>query len=68
MANSDPEEEAEQPNLDELITFSQASEISGFTDRHIRKLATNHEIWAMKLGRCKNRSKAHSKTGVSRTP
>jgi hypothetical protein len=39
------------PRLDELITFGEASILSGFTDRHLRKLAVNHNIWAVKLGR-----------------
>ena len=41
----------DQPNLCELITLSEAAEISGFTTRHIRHLAVNGEIWAKKLGR-----------------
>ncbi len=40
-----------QPNLQELITFSEAASLSGFTDRHLRKLASQNEIWAVKLGR-----------------
>lgn len=39
------------PEIKDLISFSQASQIAGFSDRHLRKLATNHEIWAIKIGR-----------------
>ena len=40
-----------QPNLDELISLTEAAELSGFTTRHLRLLSTNGEIWAKKLGR-----------------
>ena len=39
-----------QPNLDDLITLKEAAQISGFTTRHLRKLAINGDIWATKLG------------------
>ena len=41
----------DQPNIGELITLSEAAELSGFTTRHLRHLAVNGEIWAKKLGR-----------------
>ena len=41
----------DQPDLDELITFSEAARLSGFTDRHLRKLASGNQLWAVKLGR-----------------
>jgi hypothetical protein len=41
----------EQPGLDDLITLSEAAEISGFTTRHLRLLAENGQLWAKKLGR-----------------
>jgi hypothetical protein len=44
-------ESADQPGIDDLISLEEAARISGFTDRHIRKLAVNKEIWAVKLGR-----------------
>ena len=48
----DPDENNEsQPSLEELISLSEAAEISGFTTRHLRHLAINDEIWAKKLGR-----------------
>jgi len=40
-----------QPGIDDLITLQEAAQISGFTTRHLRKLAINGDIWAKKLGR-----------------
>jgi len=51
MPDKNKEQDPVQPNLDELITLTEAAEISGFTTRHLRLLATNGEIWAKKLGR-----------------
>lgn len=44
-------QKADQPNLSELITFTEATRISGFSDRHLRTLASKHLLWAVKLGR-----------------
>ena len=44
-------ENISQPGLDELISLSEAAELSGFTTRHLRYLAVNSELWAKKLGR-----------------
>lgn len=41
----------DQPKLDDLISFSEAAELSGFTTRHLRHLAAEGELWARKLGR-----------------
>lgn len=41
----------DQPNINDLITFAEAARLSGFTDRHIRKLAYQNELWAVRLGR-----------------
>ena len=41
----------DQPGIGDLITIEQAAELSGFTSRHIRKLAKKGGIWAVKLGR-----------------
>ena len=46
-----PSESSSQPGLDELISLSEAAELSGFTTRHLRYLAVNGELWAKKLGR-----------------
>jgi len=51
MPDNPTEKKSNQPNLDELISLSEAAELSGFTTRHLRLLATNGEIWAKKLGR-----------------
>jgi len=51
MSDNLTEKNSDQPNLDELISLSEAAELSGFTTRHLRLLATNGEIWAKKLGR-----------------
>jgi len=51
MSDREPERIEEQPNLKDLITFSEAARLSGFTDRHLRKLASENQIWAVKLGR-----------------
>jgi excisionase family DNA binding protein len=39
------------PGLEDLISFSEAAELSGFTTRHLRYLASSGELWAKKLGR-----------------
>ena len=40
-----------QPGLDELITLSEAAEISGLSPSHLRLLVNKKEIWGRKLGR-----------------
>ena len=42
---------SDQPDLIDLITLQQAADLSGFSTRHLRHLATLGEIWAKKLGR-----------------
>jgi hypothetical protein len=44
-------DQKKNPELDELITFTQAAKLSGFTDRHLRHLAKTGDMWAKKLGR-----------------
>jgi excisionase family DNA binding protein len=51
MSQPDPQNSEDQPSWDELISLSEAAELSGFTTRHLRHLAINGEIWAKKLGR-----------------
>lgn len=51
MPDKSNEGNSNQPNLDELISLSKAAELSGFTTRHLRLLATQGKIWAKKLGR-----------------
>jgi hypothetical protein len=45
------EENNNHLKLSDLISITEASEISGLTTRHIRYLAAKGEIWARKLGR-----------------
>jgi len=51
MPGSQSESNSGQPNIKELITFAEAARLSGFTDRHLRKLASQNQLWAVKLGR-----------------
>lgn len=51
MSDQESDRNDEQPNLKELITFTEAAHLSGFTDRHLRKLASQNELWSIKLGR-----------------
>ena len=51
MAKSGARNSEDQPSWDELISLSEAAELSGFTTRHLRHLAIHGEIWAKKLGR-----------------
>ena len=46
-----PNQDIQLPNLSHLISFSEAARISGFSDRHLRKLASQNELWSVKLGR-----------------
>jgi hypothetical protein len=46
-----PENSVNQPGLDELISLSQAAELSGLSPRHLRHLAIHGEIWSKKIGR-----------------
>jgi hypothetical protein len=39
------------PGISDLITFEDAARLSGFTTRHLRKLASQNKLWAVKLGR-----------------
>jgi excisionase family DNA binding protein len=51
MSDQEPEQNPNQPNLKDLITFVEAARLSGFTDRYLRKLASENQLWAVKLGR-----------------
>jgi excisionase family DNA binding protein len=51
MPGSQSESNSGQPNIKELITFAEAARLSGFTDRHLRKLASQNKLWSIKLGR-----------------
>jgi hypothetical protein len=51
MPKNTGDKTSNNPDLDDLITLSEAARISGFTTRHLRHLAENDELWAKKLGR-----------------
>lgn len=51
MAVQEPNQTFKQPNLSDLITFTEAARLSGFTDRHLRKIASQNKLWSIKLGR-----------------
>ena len=42
---------ADQPGLDELITLSEAAELSGLSHDHLRRLAGRGDLKAKKIGR-----------------
>ena len=41
----------EKPSLDDLISLSEAAEISGLSPDHLRRLAGEGILWAQKIGR-----------------
>jgi hypothetical protein len=45
------ESSGEQPALDDLISLSEAAELSGLSHSHLRLLARRGEFWAKWLGR-----------------
>jgi excisionase family DNA binding protein len=51
MSDQETDRTNKQPLLNELITFTEAARLSGFTDRHLRKLASQNKLWSIKLGR-----------------
>ena len=51
MSGQVSKQNSDQPNIQDLINFEEASRLSGFTDRHLRKLAGENKLWAIKLGR-----------------
>jgi len=40
----------DQPSLDELISLSEAAELSGLSASHLRLLASRGDMWGIKLG------------------
>jgi hypothetical protein len=46
-----PQDPKNQPGLDELISLSQATKLSGLSPSHLRLLVTRGEMWGVKLGR-----------------
>ena len=42
---------ADQPALDDLISLSEAAEISGLSHSHLRLLVRRGDIWGKRMGR-----------------
>jgi excisionase family DNA binding protein len=42
---------SDQPELDELISLSQAAELTGLSASHLRLLVRQGDVWGRKLGR-----------------
>jgi len=51
MVENDDKVRNDQPGLDELISLSEAVEISGLSPSQIRLLVSGGVIWGKKLGR-----------------
>jgi len=51
MASRNNETKSDQPGLDELITLSEAADVSGLSPNHLRLLVGKGVIWGKKLGR-----------------
>lgn len=47
----EPQKPKNQPELNELISLSQATELSGLSPSHLRLLVSRGEMWGVKLGR-----------------
>ena len=41
----------EKPSLDDLISLSEASTISGLSTAFLRRLVSNGQLWGVKVGR-----------------
>ena len=41
----------DQPGLDELITLSEAAQLSGLSSDHLRRLVRQGDLWGKKIGR-----------------
>jgi hypothetical protein len=51
MPDNSEKKDQKQPSLDELIPLSRAAVISGLSHDHLRRLAGQGDLWAMKIGR-----------------
>ncbi len=50
MLGSNEKDDADQPNLSQLIPLSLAAKISGLSPSHLRTLIRDGELWGNKLG------------------
>ena len=51
MTDKTDQNRNDQPGLEDLITLSEAVEISGLSPSHLRLLVSKGTIWGKKLGR-----------------
>jgi hypothetical protein len=51
MPSSRKKEEADQSQLNDLISLQDAAKLSGLSQTHLRLLVRNHEVWGKKIGR-----------------
>ncbi len=51
MENTESETTSGQSDLDDLISLREASELSGLSPDHLRRLAGRGDLWAKKIGR-----------------
>ena len=51
MTENEQESSSTQPNLDELISLSEAAELSGLHQDHLRRLVRQGDLWGRKIGR-----------------
>ena len=51
MPDEERENDEYRPRWDELITLQEATKLSGLSQRHLRLLVSQGELWGKKLGR-----------------
>jgi hypothetical protein len=51
MPGSSKRDKANQPTLADLIRLSDAAELSGFSQAHLRYLISKGDLWGRKVGR-----------------
>jgi hypothetical protein len=51
MPQPDPKNREDQPSWDELISLSEAAELSGLHPDHLRRLVRQGDLWGKKISR-----------------
>jgi hypothetical protein len=51
MPHNDEDKTSNKPDLDDIISLREASDLSGLSPSHLRLLVSDGEIWGKKLGR-----------------
>ena len=51
MSEANEEQEPKEPGLDDLISLTEAADLSGLSADHLRRLAGGGKLWAKKIGR-----------------